>query len=809
MHCTMRKNLTLIASFILINLFLRVEGQPISDSTAFGTDTATADSGKYRPQLDETSSQQFEKIRNSFRALSRWSHLLESGPDTSAFKDDLLFYDRQAVLIEARLQQDQYRQNLRFLTGAHILMSSSVKQIETLQHDIDRYINSLLESDQELQRTAVLKDTLDRHSSLFILQNDSLLSRIAEKWNGCRMLTSERISNLSRLHRHLAQSYIKSAELRDRIESLLIDFNKNLFSNPLPLLSTPKDHPSYMEVSTEASETISFLKTMTAHFFIKNKRLVLFNLLFALLVLGAIWANHVKLTGSAISHALAKEKSRYFTRSPIAAAFVIIFFFSPFFYTNLPSIIADSLILGLLASITFVYWKTLEKKLLWRWIAIVLLYIRFAVMNLVVGTSPEERWGFLLLNGGAIYLLLSSYRIIRAKSHQVPWALAVLTTLTIIQQGAAIVLNIMGYFNAALMFSVNSVFNLASAIAIKVSIDLFFEFLHSIDIRLYANKILNTEEEIGRLAQKSRSLLYTLGIIGWLLIFTHTLNLHSIIETGIMNFLEESRHFGSATYTYASLVTFLLVIIVTIWISNITGVLMDVYESYRFNKYGSSPIRNEKLFLRLIILAIGIIFGVVASGIPVEKITIIIGALSVGIGFGLQNLANNIISGFIILLEKPMKVGDIITVNSMTGRVKEIGLRSTTLTGSYGNAIIVPNGSILSSAVTNQTYGKRFRNSTISIFLSEDSDLSEIERWVREILEKEESILQRLPIYLQVVETTEKGVRMDVIYYIDGLSDEQGIRSKILQRLLAGLSEKNVRFGSKVWNRISDDQKPI
>ena len=82
------------------------------------------------------------------------------------------------------------------------------------------------------------------------------------------------------------------------------------------------------------------------------------------------------------------------------------------------------------------------------------------------------------------------------------------------------------------------------------------------------------------------------------------------------------------------------------------------------------------ILIRLGILSAGILIAFAASGIPIDKLTIIIGALGVGIGFGLQNIVNNLVSGVILAFERPVQIGDAIEVGNRYGVIKEIGIRS-------------------------------------------------------------------------------------------------------------------------------------
>jgi potassium efflux system protein len=103
-------------------------------------------------------------------------------------------------------------------------------------------------------------------------------------------------------------------------------------------------------------------------------------------------------------------------------------------------------------------------------------------------------------------------------------------------------------------------------------------------------------------------------------------------------------------------------------------------------------------------MGLGIIIAVQSIGLNLTSLAVVFGLLSVGIGFGLQNVAANFISGLIILFERPIKIGDRITIGDVWGDVMNINLRATLIRTIDNIAIIVPNSEFISSRVTNWSY---------------------------------------------------------------------------------------------------------
>jgi small-conductance mechanosensitive channel len=111
--------------------------------------------------------------------------------------------------------------------------------------------------------------------------------------------------------------------------------------------------------------------------------------------------------------------------------------------------------------------------------------------------------------------------------------------------------------------------------------------------------------------------------------------------------------------------------------------------------------------VKYVLLTIGFVIILQTAGIDLSSITILFGALGVGIGFGLQNITNNFVSGLIILFERPIKVGDRIEVSGIAGDVVDISMRATTIVTNDNISIIVPNSEFISSTVINWSHTDR------------------------------------------------------------------------------------------------------
>src|SRR5579871_6394923 len=157
---------------------------------------------------------------------------------------------------------------------------------------------------------------------------------------------------------------------------------------------------------------------------------------------------------------------------------------------------------------------------------------------------------------------------------------------------------------------------------------------------------------------------------------------------------------------------------VTLWVSfqvaRIVRVLLeeDVLPRLRLARGVAAAISAGANYL---ILVAGSALALSAAGLDPGRLTLLAGALSVGIGFGLQNVVNNFVSGLILLLERPIQIGDIIGLGDVTGTVRRIGIRSSTIMTGDGAEMIVPNGDLIGQRVMNWTLSSTRRRFDVSV----------------------------------------------------------------------------------------------
>jgi small-conductance mechanosensitive channel len=198
--------------------------------------------------------------------------------------------------------------------------------------------------------------------------------------------------------------------------------------------------------------------------------------------------------------------------------------------------------------------------------------------------------------------------------------------------------------------------------------------------------------------------------------------------------------------------------------------------------------------IELTFILIGAIIAFQSIGINLSGLAVIFGLLSVGIGFGLQNVTSNFVAGLILLFERPIKVGDRITVGGMEGDVVEINIRSTTIRSLNNIDIIVPNSEFVSSQVVNWSHGDRKIRLDIEVGVSYNSDLETVLRSLKEVALENQEILRDPEPDVHLREFGDSSWNMKLRVWIDNPKRHPVVRSDINCAIVRKFRENGVEI---------------
>jgi len=191
--------------------------------------------------------------------------------------------------------------------------------------------------------------------------------------------------------------------------------------------------------------------------------------------------------------------------------------------------------------------------------------------------------------------------------------------------------------------------------------------------------------------------------------------------------------------------------------------------------------------LHYALLGTGFVLALGALGLDLNRFTVLAGALGVGIGFGLQNVVNNFVSGLILLFERPIQVGDEVQLGELVGEVRDIGVRSSTVRTPRGADVIVPNGSLISERVTNWTRPDRLRRIDVVVSTRYGSDPEKVLALLREVARTHPAVLADPPPTALLARFAENTVWFELRAWTNRLEQVATVSSDLHLRVYRGL----------------------
>lgn len=249
-------------------------------------------------------------------------------------------------------------------------------------------------------------------------------------------------------------------------------------------------------------------------------------------------------------------------------------------------------------------------------------------------------------------------------------------------------------------------------------------------VQYQANTIKNTLEKIIRI---------TIKII-WVIIALSAFSLYEPTKDWFVEFLEADIGFGSFSITLGDILLFIVTVWVSILLSRFIRFILDGDILPRLSLPRGVP-GTISILTKYLILGFGFIIAITSVGLDLNKFTILIGALGVGIGFGLQDLVNNFISGLILIFERPIQIGDVVHFSQIEGRVTNIGIRSSTIKTWQGAEIIVPNGHLVSNDVINWTLSDKRRRIELAVGVKYGSNVELVTKILLDCAKSDDRIL--------------------------------------------------------------------
>ena len=472
---------------------------------------------------------------------------------------------------------------------------------------------------------------------------------------------------------------------------------------------------------------------------------------------------------------------------PIATPIVIIITVYQFFLT-LPPIILTAILWTIAGFSLTIILKSLVNKFQFRiWIIFYLLGIFAHLNNLNLVHSIAESWFMMALS--AVTIIVGGTVILKRKEFGNKPKMIIVTAVVIFEL-LSILMLITGNYNTAKIYLTTGIYTALIGYLLIHSYKLLKDILRFSEYLRESDEVRDPEELIG-VQNKITVGNYIFFIIGWYILNSRNSVFFQQFTEPLKEMISKPREIGAFSFSIQGIFIFLLILIVSSVMVRIISLLSATDGTLRSgsNKTGMG---SWLLLVRIGVITVGILVAFVSAGIPVDRIVVIISALGVGIGFGMQTLVNNVISGIIIAFEKPVKLNDIVEIGNQTGKMKSIGIRSSVVTTYDGSDLIIPNGDLLDKHLVNWTKGSNRRRFDISVGVEYKTDLLKAKMLILEVLDKNTRVLKYPEPVIWVTAFSSSSIDLSIKFWVAHFNFGFDVKSELMIEIDKVLRENKI-----------------
>ncbi len=735
-----------------------------------------------------------QKLSQYTTTFNQINNSLSEGLDTAEVSQQIPSVIKRVNRIKILINTKK-SSTLRYLFVLRDNLDRLQDELDGWEGDLDDVNTKLVQNQHELLRfhsDSLIRNAAPTDSAL----REAFFDRRAELGQLWRKTDSANRGDLFKvnlLQNKIATLYTSVVDGTDQIDSKIKKFAIRAMSGEFDYVWIRNNQ--YNPLDSALKSTIK-LNTIQVSYFFKSKTTVhLIALGFLLVIVGWILYNRLKTIKHIEHKEVIVDHTKFVYRNPLISAFLIVTTISPYFYDHPPVFILECAFIITIILVLVLVRKYFPLSLFHFLFQLFALTVVYSLSNLLVQITNADRYMILVLSIIAIIIAVRFF--IKAKKEPEGHLryTHIILVVFIFMQLVALVLNITGRFSLAKIVGITAVFNLWLTMSlyfiIRIIIQVLFLQLHT----KKAESSFISHVDYNTLQEKFRSILVIFASLLWIFFLLQNLNIDDWVHDTLIDTLNLPRTIGSATFTYGNFVTFFIVIWLSSLVSKVISYFYDVSSHYS-NEISALKKKNRAstLLIRIGVFSVGFLLAVAASGFPIDKLTIIFSALGVGIGFGLQNITNNLVSGMILAFEKPIQIGDIIEVNNRTGTVKEIGIRSSKLSTGNGSEVIIPNGDLISQNVVNWTLSNTNRQVEILVSVAYGTDIEKVNKLLKDMLSNRTDIMTDPEPGVFLSDITDKAVNYKVFFWAADIADFFELRSRVLGDIYESFIKEKIQL---------------
>ncbi len=745
--------------------------------------------GMQKFQEDRTETKQEKLIENIQRTMRAAMNYVEIGVDTTGLNEELADIDRwYNIAIDGVLINKSTTQTKGNLEVSAKILKELLKRIEDRQRSLDRYYEELLEFRNDI-------DSLYSDSSLYRLSSDSATTAryiqkmvfLASEIKPADSTLKHALVNVAALETNVNLTVTKFSRGIKQIEKFQQDLFHQYFKREFRNLSQPSANGTKRSLSGIIRISAAKAKLSLYFYTINNINGIIIILL---LIVGCTCFLR------SLKQHLREEKvlkndfsGQLVLRYPVLSAILLVL--SLFQFIFLQPVFAFSFLIWAISAIclTIIFNGYITRYWLYSWLTVVSLFLLGCADNLVREPSRIERW---FMFGLSVTGVISCVIILlkgRKKELKEKWIVYFMMLMGLMESGSALLI-FYGRYNLSKTLLTNGFLNVVIGILFLWVVRFINEGLALASIVYEAPDKKLFYINFKKLGNKVPAFFYVLLAIGWSILVGRNFYIFSVISEPVKDFLHRERIVGNYSFTVINSLIFFLILV----LSTVVSRIVSFFASDSSGDHGTkkSGIGSWLLLVRIGIISMGFFLAFAAAGISMDKITIIISALGIGIGFGLQTLVNNLVSGLIISFEKPVNVGDIVEVGTMSGVMKSIGFRSSVVYTWDGADVVIPNGDLLNQHLVNWTLGNTKRRIDMLIGVAYGTDLEKTKQLLENLAKNDDRVLRVPAPTLLVKEFSNSSINLRLLFWVPNVSEWTNVQSDILSAIDIAFKANNI-----------------
>ena len=728
-------------------------------------------------------------IQNSINKLNSSAIIHPPKIDTLLILEKLEKINSSNGMIRRNLEYNSLVLRMRHVSDLRNELMAEILDLQRLQKKVVQYNNYLL---KEISSTLLVQKEIEyfstfADSTLAIIYKPeiALLDSTITQTNN---YFASRLQSLVRIEDSINNTGLRLQQSNRYAQSLLHTIDANSMKASLPPLwkAGIDDYPhSFVETIRETvRQTYESILFFLEH---NVTRLILYRILLFIIALLPVHYFRKNKT-----HKLSGiHTQKYLQKYPTLSSIIMGLALAPLIFTHAPYAFLDLIFISLTICVSIIYMKEHEYISRTPFYIILGSLVLLTLVNFFTSPTFAGRIVYSL----SILLLIPMNQIRRDRAAHAAEKRnlgLIVYSLLIIQLSFGWVLIILGYYPQGRQFFLGAIDAFVLALILSVTVFTFIDYLRIVTFMVNKrSKSFQIDHEI--IEKKLKRIIISLAVLFFLISYLKNLNLFDEITDWLVNWINESRQLGDSVYTYKSILLFVGYAFAAMYLANLINQAIET-EDYKKQFKKRTSWGSTKLIVRFIIITAGFIIGIIASGIPLTQLTVLMGALGVGIGFGLQNIFNNLVSGLIIAIEKPVSVGDMVEIGNDTGWIKEIGIRSSNMQTFDGAEVIVPNGELISNRVTNWTLSNKRRRIEIVIGVAYKSDPHQVNSLLMKVLEQHSEILKLPEPGIFFTAMGDNSLDFMLNFWISDFVESKRIRSEVLFRIFDILKENGIEI---------------